>query len=73
MAHMSDRPEKLLYSVADVCRSLGVSRTTVYQLRKDGRLVLRKLGRRTVILATDLHAFLDTLPPDHPDVSKQLP
>jgi excisionase family DNA binding protein len=60
--HMPDRADKLLYSVADACRALGISRTTLYQLRKDGRLVSRKLGRRTVILAADLQAFLATLP-----------
>lgn len=40
----------------------AVTRTAAYQAIREGKLVARKSGRRTIILADDLRAFLETLP-----------
>lgn len=40
----------------------AVTRTAAYQAIREGRLVARKSGRRTIVLADDLRAFLETLP-----------
>jgi excisionase family DNA binding protein len=40
----------------------GVGRSTVYAAINAGALKARKAGRRTLILDTDLQAWLDSLP-----------
>ena len=49
--------------VADVLRRVGISRTKFYQEINAGRLKARKIGSKTVVLETDLQAYLDALPP----------
>ena len=49
-------------SIADVCRECGLGRTSVYAAIRAGELVARKYGRRTIVLADDLVAFLRALP-----------
>lgn len=53
---------KVAYCLAEVVRMTGLGRTSLYAEIKTGRLVARKLGRRTVILSADLEDFLRTLP-----------
>ena len=50
------------WSIVDAARTANVGRSTVYEEIKAGRLVARKLGRRTIILERDLQASLSTLP-----------
>jgi excisionase family DNA binding protein len=50
------------YSVAEVMVQSGLGRDTIYKAIHQGRLKARKLGRRTVVLASDLQAFLESLP-----------
>lgn len=45
-------------SVSDVCRTLGLSRTTVYKFISNGTLPARKVGRRTLVLAEGVYALL---------------
>lgn len=51
------------FTIADVTRETGTSRTTIYEEIKAGRLQARKLGRRTLILAEDYERWLTSLPP----------
>lgn len=51
------------FSIAEACERLNVGRSTAYRLMASGRLPARKIAGRTVVLATDLEAFLDNLPP----------
>jgi predicted DNA-binding transcriptional regulator AlpA len=59
---------KAAYTVSDTMEVLSIGRTKLYQLMQSGDLKPRKLGRRTLILASDITALLDKL---HalPDVS----
>ena len=51
------------FEISDIIRPRGpFGRTSVYQAIKDGRLVARKFGRKTVILKEDWEAFLRGLP-----------
>ncbi|MBK8456420.1 MAG: helix-turn-helix domain-containing protein [Phyllobacteriaceae bacterium] len=56
---MNDR--KML-SILEAARFLGIGRSTLYALIKEGRLPVRKLGRRTLIHRDDLGLFVDGLP-----------
>ncbi|WP_336487414.1 helix-turn-helix domain-containing protein [Methylobacterium nigriterrae] len=47
----------------EAAKSAGVGRTTIYEELARGRLHAKKVGRRTLILATDLEAWLQALPP----------
>ena len=49
---------KLAYTVPEVAVALGISKTTVWRYRFDGRLEAFKLGGRTLIMAETLHAFI---------------
>jgi excisionase family DNA binding protein len=50
------------HSIAETCALIGLGRDTVYTAIRDGRLVARKLGRRTLITDDDLRQFLAGLP-----------
>lgn len=49
-------------SIAQTVRILGIGRSTLYCIIKDGRLPVRKLGKRTLILREDLERFIAALP-----------
>lgn len=50
---------KSLLSVADVIAEIGVCRTMIFRLFKDGSLKTVKIGRRTFVRPEDLRAFID--------------
>ena len=47
----------LLVTVPEACRLLGVSRSTVWNLIKSGRIKVAKIGRRTLPLYKSLEAL----------------
>jgi hypothetical protein len=51
--------QPLGYSVEDVTRILPLGKSRVYELIAEGRLVTRKIGRRTIVLASSVRALLD--------------
>jgi hypothetical protein len=55
----------LAHSIDDVRRRTGIGRTSIFEAIKNGDLQARKHGRRTVILDTDLRAWLTSLPSVH--------
>jgi excisionase family DNA binding protein len=54
--------DKLAFSLIEVARKTGFSRSSLYEAVADGRLPARKFGRRTAVLKHDLDAFLSSLP-----------
>ena len=50
------------HSIAETCALTGRGRDTVYTAIRDGHLVARKFGRRTLITDDDLRQFLAGLP-----------
>jgi excisionase family DNA binding protein len=57
-----ETPHRRAYSVPEAMCVLGLCRDSVYKLIRQGRLPARKIGRRTVVLESDLQAFLESLP-----------
>ena len=48
----------LAYRVEDAAIALGVGRTLIFRLIRDGLLPAVKIGRRTLITLSDLDSFL---------------
>jgi predicted DNA-binding transcriptional regulator AlpA len=54
--------EKISVTVPEAVQMTGIARTMLYAAFKEGKLVPRKYGRRTVILVEDLRRFIESLP-----------
>ena len=63
---MSTVPTTLAYTVDEACSVAGIGRTALYKAIGTGELVARKYGRKTLILASDLHRFIEGLPTIEP-------
>lgn len=53
------RGQPLAYSVTDACRISSLGRTSIFKLIKDGRLRVRRIGSRTLILADSLRELIE--------------
>ncbi|NHN86311.1 helix-turn-helix domain-containing protein [Acetobacter musti] len=53
----------LAYQIDEAAKICGLGRTRLYDAIREGRLIAHKFGRRTVIRAENLTAFLDSLEP----------
>lgn len=53
---------KLAYTIPEATIATGIGRTSLYEEISAGRLVARKRGSTTIILASDLAAYLAALP-----------
>ena len=58
----ADQPTRLTYGPLEAAKALGISRSSIFELMKSGALPAFKLGRRTLLKASDLSAFLAQLP-----------
>ena len=54
--------DKKAHSVNELVKNTGLGKTNLYQLIKDGELKAKKLGKRTLVLDSDLNEFLNNLP-----------
>jgi excisionase family DNA binding protein len=52
----------LAMHIEEAAQKTGAGRTVLYQEIRAGRLIARKIGRRTVITTADLETWLATLP-----------
>jgi excisionase family DNA binding protein len=57
-----EQPRPLAYSIKEAARAIGISRSSVYTEITEGRLRVRKSGRRSLIFDVDLSAWLKSLP-----------
>lgn len=56
------RDECGAFSIDQLCQWASIGRTTIYEEIKEGRLLVRKVGRRTIILRGDAERWLSSLP-----------
>lgn len=57
-----EQQKKLALNVAEAAVFSGVCRDMIYEAIRNGQLRARKAGRRTLILRSDLEAYLRNLP-----------
>lgn len=53
----------LAVSPPEAARMIGLSRSSLYLLFREGKVVPRKSGKRTLVLVEDLQRYLSELPP----------
>jgi excisionase family DNA binding protein len=53
---------RLAFSLADAASAISVGKSTLHQLIATGKLPVRKLGRRSLVLREDLEGYLQDLP-----------
>ena len=58
---MNNAPEPLAHTINESCEAARVGRTTLYEEIAAGRLIARKVGRRTIILPSDSQSWLANL------------
>ena len=51
--------EPIAVSINDTAKVLGIGRTSVYEMIKDGRLEAFKLGRRTLVRVDSIRRLVD--------------
>jgi excisionase family DNA binding protein len=75
MSQNTNETGRRAHSIAETCALTGLGRDTVYTAIRDGHLVARKLGRRTLITDDDLCQFLAGLPRagGHEQVAVEIP
>ena len=61
----------LAYSIEQACEIANIGRTSIYDAIKSSKLIARKNGRRTVILAEDLRLWLQDLPARTPQATSK--
>jgi excisionase family DNA binding protein len=59
---VSPMSDVLAYPIDEAAKVVGVSRDRLYQAVRDNELTARKAGRATLVLRSDLEAWLQLLP-----------
>ena len=70
--------EDVAYTMREAADASRISRTRLYAAVANGDLVVRKMGRRTIVLKADLMRYLNALPAatgikDHSNSDKPWP
>lgn len=63
--------DRLLLSIEDVQRALGVKRSMVFSLLQRGDLASTKIGRRRLVPVTALEAYVERLQAEQSDESRE--
>ena len=57
---------RLAYSIERLAKESDISRSVIYEEIAGGRLIARKIGRRTIVRRSDALRWLRSLPPLDP-------
>lgn len=52
---------QLSFSIDETAAATGLGKTKVYQLINSGQIKAKKIGKRTIVLKSDLDCFLTAL------------
>lgn len=55
----------LLHPVQHACETLGVGRTTLYDLAAKGEIEFVKIGRKTLVPADSIERYVERLKAEH--------
>lgn len=55
----SESVERLAYRINDACKAIGIGRSKLYSLNREGKLKIVKLGGRSVVPASEVRALLE--------------
>ena len=70
LALPADTKGKLAYTILEAGDALGVKKSLIYNMVRDGRLKMVKLGTRSLIPAENLRALLASLPDAQAETSR---
>jgi excisionase family DNA binding protein len=59
MTSSKTQPQRLAFGIDEAAEALDLSRSRLYELIAAGEITACKVGKRTIIPATELTAFLD--------------
>jgi excisionase family DNA binding protein len=54
----SHRPFNMAYSISGAAKQIGIGRTKLYRLIKEGKIEMGKVGGQSVILGENLYAYV---------------
>jgi hypothetical protein len=54
--------EKLAYTIPETAEVSSLGQTSIYKAIREGKLIARKFGTRTIVMHVDLTSFLGNLP-----------
>lgn len=54
--------QKIALTIPEAVRISGIGRTSLYRYFSEGKLTPRKSGKRTLVIAEELEAFVKSLP-----------
>jgi hypothetical protein len=65
MTNVNQTEPRAAYSIPEIMIQTGLGRDCVYKNIRARKLIAKKIGRRTIVLAADLQRFLEALPTLH--------
>ena len=54
--------DQLLLTIPQCCRMAALGRTKLYELIASGEIPVRKVGKKTLVVASDLRTWVERLP-----------
>lgn len=61
---MKEKPERLAYCINEACASIGIGRSSLYNMIRDGRIKSVKIAGRTLILRSEIERLLSEVAND---------